>query len=362
MRYALTAILAVVGITAGLVTLNGCGSDTLPSYTYGGPGSSWTAALNDDGTFTITRADEVGGTTTLTVTGTYTRLSTGFVKLTVSSGTGTDAPSAGAEAYGLEIPGFAFLLKPIGSDSNLIPMVATSGCPTTDFDLNWILTDKDDAVSAANAASDFFGSFNYNATTGASTLPSKFALAGPYTSLGTGTVDNAQACANGIIEFTGGAIWLTAQGGALVHVEGSGPSDDQVIVAMPQAAITDTSSLGGSYAGLVFDKNEVSGNRIYPVVGAITETSSSQVTIVGTKLTDVETGTTESEYVTITSTGLDSPGDGFMKATITAGTDTGLMSCMVAKNVVSSGKNMLFCVSQSPGDNTKMFNLLLISK
>jgi hypothetical protein len=362
MRLALTIFLTLGVVTAGFVALNGCGSGTLPTYSYGGPGSAWTATLRDDGTFTITHADDLDSAVDLTVTGTYSRLTSGFVKLTVTGSVGADGPSNGDEAYGLEIPGFAFLLKPIGEDSNLIPMVATSACPTTNFALNWIVTDKEDSSSASSTSSDFFGTFAYNATTGVSTLPSKYALGGPYTSLGSGTIDGAAACADGIIEFTGGAIWLTSQGGALVHAPGSGPSNDQVIVAMPQTAITDTSSMGGEYAGLVFDKSESSGGRIYPVAATATETSGSVLTLTGTKITDVDTGTTSADSVTITTTALDSPSNGFIKATIQAGLDSGVMSCMAAKNVVSSGKNMLFCVSQSPGDNTKMFNLLLVSK
>jgi hypothetical protein len=38
------------------------------------------------------------------------------------------------------------------------------------------------------------------------------------------------------------------------------------------------------------------------------------------------------------------------------------MICQAATNVVSTGKNMLFCAGLSDGDNTKLYNLILVSQ
>lgn len=348
----------------GFIVVNGCSKEQkVPTYSYGGPGSAYTATLSDDGTFTITHAPSVGATVTMTITGTYSRLASGFVKLTVTGSTGSGAPASGSTALGLEVPGFALLLKPAGNESEVIPMVVAGQCPTADMTLNWMVTDKDDATSAASTSADYLGVFQYTASTNSATLPNKYALQA-FTSLGSGTVGTLSTCSNGILNFTGGAMWLTSQGGALVHATGSGPTNDQVIVAMPSSTISSTTGFAGSYAGLVFDKTATdgSGNRIFPVSVSMTSPSASTMTGTGTKMTDVEANTLSTDSATLTISSIDSPQNGFMKGTISIGGSTGTMGCMAKANVVDSNKNMMFCIAQSPQNNTKMFNILLISK
>jgi len=63
--------------------LGGCGDDNTSSstdYSYAGAGTKWSFTLKADGTFT---AEE--STYSVSIAGTFSRLSTGFVKLSITS-------------------------------------------------------------------------------------------------------------------------------------------------------------------------------------------------------------------------------------------------------------------------------------
>ena len=116
---------------------------------YSGPGSKWDITFHDNGSFGIDKYASASSTTSdFTVTGTYTDLSSGFKKLTVGAVTGTGGPSVGDLAYGLEIPGYVFVLKPLSGDQ-IIPMVISGTCPTADFTDNWVMVNIPASVSVA---------------------------------------------------------------------------------------------------------------------------------------------------------------------------------------------------------------------
>jgi len=340
-----------------------CSSKT-PEYSYAGPGSKWGVTLKEDGTFTITHAPDVESDVDMTVNGTYTRLSTGFVKLVVTSATGTDAPSAGEEAYGLEIPGFAFILKPVGEDSNVIPMVASGSCPTANMAANWIMLEKNDTADASSSVQDWYGTFTHNVSTNVSTVATKYSLVNT-TDQGSNTISGT-TCDAGLMHLEGDNVdmFLTSGNGAIVHTNIDDENDDSFIVAFPTETISAASALDGTYAGIVFDKSASSGseNRIFPMKVTFTATSDTLAAAVGTKLTDVETGEEDSGTATIALTSFNSPSAGFARGTITSNSQTGNVVCNVNTNVQSTGKKVLFCIAQSPGNTTKHFNFLAVSK
>ena len=84
-------------------------------------------------------------------------------------------------------------------------------------------------------------------------------------------------------------------------------------------------------------------------------------------MTDVTTGATSADSVTVTlSNAINEIGgtsaNGFMTGTISDGVGTGNMICMVDPDAVGSGKKIVSCVGQSPGDVNQMFNVLFVSK
>jgi hypothetical protein len=159
-------------------------------------------------------------------------------------------------------------------------------------------------------------------------------------------------------------MYLTTNGGAIVRTGIDTPSngnDDNVIFGFSQQTVGDIGNVAGDYAGLLFDANQASGSQISPV----SVTCASNGTCTGNIVTDIETNTLSAESVTISLTTVDNPSTGFITGTITnsePGSIAGNMACMANADAQGTGKNIVSCVGQSPGDATEMFNVLLVSK
>ena len=343
-----TFITLILGITA---MFTACSSDSSPSdTTYNGPGSRYVTTFRSDGTFTLIQYPDASSTTAdITVDGTYTTLSTGFKKLTVTSATGTGAPSAGDEAYGIEVPGYVFVLKPLGSGDQIIPMVTSGACPSADMTANWAVVNLDSGATVASA--DLGGTFNYDYATSTASVPAKFDVSGG--SLGSNTIGTG-SCSDGIMTIGNVDMYLTDSGGAIVNTDTSDPNNATYIFAFAQTAIGTKSSLDGTYAGLVFNDSGASGSKISPV-----KLVCSSGTCTGNAYTDVETGALDSGTVTLTLGTPDTLGDGLILATIdmTGGT-TGNVICTIDKNAGTSTDIIGSCTGQDPGDTSKMFNVL----
>ena len=121
-----------------LLFLNGCGTTSSggTSYSYTATGSLWSFSINSSAS-TWSGTESVSG---VSVSGTYTTASTGFMKLTVTSASGTGAPSVGASAWAVQIPGVAFFVNPIlSSESNILLGLSAGTCPTaTSTSYNYI--------------------------------------------------------------------------------------------------------------------------------------------------------------------------------------------------------------------------------
>ena len=154
-------------------------------------------------------------------------------------------------------------------------------------------------------------------------------------------------------------MYLTENGGAIVHTQISDPDDSSFIFALAQSAIGDIDNADGDYAGILFDESAGSGDRIQPIT-----VSCGSGTCTGFIVTNVVSGTTSADSVTITlNGGVDTPVDGFVTGTITDDNgDTGNLACMADYDALGSGSKIVSCVGQSPGDNTNMFNVILTSK
>lgn len=361
--------LSVATLTGSL--LAGCGgssSGDVASVDYNGPGSKWDLSMKDDGTFHIDHRPDIDSAIDYTVDGTYVRNDSGFVSLTVTGGGGADAPAAGSKAWALEVPGYAMMLKPVDSDQ-LVAMVKAGECPTADFDANWVIVKQDTSggnADADNSGRDFAGTFSFDYASQTPGLPLKKALSAGHPSVTSGGIDPGDVvCENGILNIPGAVMYLTANGGAIVHTDGGSPSDeadDSFIFGLSQKQILNASDSDGDYAGMLFDDNMPDGSKINPV--ALSCTSG---TCTGNLVTDISTGATSADSVTVTLSGSinEIGGDsanGFMTGTISDGAGTGNMICMVDPDAVNSGKKIVSCVGQSPGNTDDMFNVLFVSK
>ncbi len=352
----------LAGLLSGCALLGyGCSDDSSgdgssSALNYNGPGSKWDFTL-DDGAFTITRRATVEAAVSLTVEGTYERMASGFLVLTVASASGEDAPEAGDRAWAIEVPGYALILKPMDSDSDqVIPMVAAGSCPTSDVDGNWVMVKKDSDAAADDADRDFFGTFAFDYDTGSANLPMRRALANAFQDGGQQALAGG-ACSDGIMSVEDAVMYLTSNGGAIVHTQINEPDDGSFIFALGAKTIGNTTNLTANYAGVLFDDSSANGEKIQPVA-----MSCNAGNCTGTIVTDVTTGATSAETVTVTLNGAaDAFGAGLITGTIASGADTGNLACMADVDVLETGRKMVSCVGQSPGDNSNMFNVLFTS-
>ena len=354
-----TTLLAIAGMTTMLYACGGSdgSDDDFEARAYTGAGSKWDVSLDaDDNTFVVTLRASASDPVVLTVEGTYESFASGFLRLTVGSASGTDAPSPGDQAWALEIEGYAFILKPIDPSSDqIIPMINAGDCPTSDIAANWVMVKSNN--DATSATTDFYGEFNYAVATDTPSLPAKYSLT--HATVTGGGIPGTGTCEDGLMLVSDAEMFLTASSGAIVHTDITNPTNSQIIFAFEQKAISDIANTDGDYAGLLFDGSETGGDRVQAVSVDCTSGACT-----GTIVTDLVNNTLSTDTVTINLSGtVDSPLDGFVTGTIDDGGMTpGNLSCMFDIDVLGSGKKIVSCVGQSPGGNTDMFNVLLVSK
>lgn len=272
-----TLVLAAVTLTAVFFSCSvnsvSSGTSLVTSGTagaYQGAGSRWQVDFTTSD-FNLKYFPTVSATTeTLSVSGTYVQYTSGFRKLTVTTATGASAPSPGQEAYGFEIPGFAFFLKPIGSDSEPIVMLDSGTCPAgSSFNANWIIAKFDSGVSMT-VTQDNFGTASFNTSLGVSSTAS-IEQREPIgaTVLTTRNITyNYNTCANSVLSFSPSMgetvdMFFTSNGGALVHSY-NGSTHDSIIFAAPKHTGDVTqAALAGTYSVLVFD-DSASSNKLFP--------------------------------------------------------------------------------------------------
>jgi hypothetical protein len=357
-----TLALASIGVGCDIGGYGGSSGSGGDSYAYSGPGSVWAVDLESDGSFFIDKSDTLGGAVTLSVYGTYERFDNGFIELTVWSATGVDAPSPGDMAMAVEVPGFAFMLRPLDESSEIIPMVISGDCPSEDVTGNWIMTTCNQSGGSCDATDnsrDLLGTFAYDFEASTASLPSRYALADG-SSLGSNDIGSA-TCTDGIMSVDDALMYLTSNQGAIVQISPSDHDEAQHVLALPQEVIT-LSDLAGDYVGLGFDKTDETSFAVSMTINdAGTSASIFQVDD-----EDLEAGTPGSSVATIAFSAANSISgnseDGWITGTLSVSGDPDRpIYCMAASNVAGSGKNMLLCIGQSPGDATQFYNLAMVS-
>lgn len=333
-----------LSILFSLFSLLGClggsdsGSSSSSTNSYQGPGSEWSAELGSS-SFKLTESEE-----SLVIEGELEELSSGFKKLTVSSSSGTGAPTVGSQAYGLDIPGVVFFLKPLEANSEIITMVKSGACPTSSVTMNWVIAKMDINGDASSSGQDIFGTFTSDGST--ASIPSKYALDG--TSL-TPTSLGAITCSSGKASITGADLYLTESGGTIVRTgtNTSSDDDDGIIVGMPGVSVA-SGDMDGDFIGLVF-----AGGETYPVSVNI---SGSTVEV---ESINVETGVADGTIDdTMTISAFNSPSAGFVAGTLSGGES---VRCNANPNV-SGGVGFLNCSGEDPSDNTELFALMVVEK
>lgn len=353
------SLLTVVLALTAILSLTNCSSDDDEASTsvYQGAGSRWTAAFTG-GNFVLSHFDEATDTTAdMVINGTYVDYSTGFRFMTVTSATGTGAPAAGSEAYGFEVPGFAFFLKPVDGGEEPLVMVNGTSCPTADFNANWVIASYDSSVTL-DATKDVFGfaSFVFDGASSTATIDQLEPEAATNIGQNTSTFDSA-GCSNGVLTFSPGGgetvdMFFTANGGALVHSY-DGATHDNIIFAAPKASAAVTqAALAETYSVLVFDDNGGAGDKLFP--GKLVIPASGAASF--QEIDNVETDTLTGPAIPVTAFTAVGASPGLFTAAIDAGGADGRMSCTF---IPFSGTKVIACTGYADdGVRTAPFFLL----
>lgn len=330
--------------SCGNESTDGTGGGTTNSYSYAGPGSNWTASIGTT-TFSLSEADSG-----MQVDGSVETLSSGFKRLTVTSASGAGAPSPGDQAYGLDVPGVVFLLKPLETNSEIISMVAAGDCPSGTTSMNWIITKMDSNADSDSATQDILGTAQFSGST--ASLTGIYSLTGA--DLGTNSL-GAFSCSSGKATVSGAEMYLTQAGGAIVRTGYDTPSDDTddgIILAMPGQSVS-SGDADGNYAGLVFTSGDT-----YPINATVSGSSVSVAQV------DPDTGNPSGSISdTINISSFNSPTTGFVSGSLNSDSAKKVM-CNINTDVVNSGKSIVFCsgMDSTGGANDGLFAVLLISK
>ena len=154
-------------------------------------------------------------------------------------------------------------------------------------------------------------------------------------------------------------MYLTSNGGAIVHtgaVTANDETDDNVIFALGSKAISAIGNLDGNFAGVLFDEGGSSASILPVTMSCASGACTANI------VSDVTAGTLSGDSATLNMSGtVDAPETGFVAGTISSGGGNGSLVCMADIDVLDAGKKIVSCIGQSPGDNTKMFNVLFVS-
>jgi len=344
------ATLGVILATCGVDFKIGDGSGQ--SVTYAGLGSYWLIEKQGDGNFVITLHDDSRAAVRGSVTGQWRTQASGFVKLTVSRGTGEFADVAtGVVAYGIEIPGSLFILK-VPNDDKLIYMPALGVCPVGTFTSNGLIINADNLI------------YNNGTVTHGEIVIDMVS--------GTGTADGREfgddsnvpdpnpstfnfACDQGEVLITDGDTThdgvMTNSGLGVINAEGG-------ILMLPQDTTVTLADLAGEYAGIVYLAADDEGRREVSAINmtfAAGGTSASAYVLDSVEDDGVMSGSAVTFAVADLPVGSIPGAFKYSAAGDVSNTTTGLGIMIVVDDLDGSGKTFIAGFGQEPNSTEPYF-------
>ncbi|MEM7219793.1 MAG: hypothetical protein AAF515_15600 [Pseudomonadota bacterium] len=318
---------------------------------YAGPGSHWEIELGSDGEFQISFQPTLDGEVAMTVGGDYQRTAAGFINMTVAEADGEGAPEPGDTAWGLEAPGLAFFLQPTDADG-FISMVTAGDCPNEVMNSIWNTVRGRSELDASDADADLFGGFTFDPASGNAVVSHRFALDAEFTDQGPSAIGTG-TCEQGLMRVPDANIYLTDNGGAIVHVQPD-EDDGSIIFALPSEPIDAVADIDGAYAGIAFSGSEELAEAPTRAFTAQCDAGSCAA-----ELMDVASGETSGETFGVELTGtLNLPLPGQLTGTLVDGADSTPLAC----NVLVRDATVLSCVGRAPDDPSQLLNLLLVEQ
>lgn len=322
-------------------------SGNYTAYSYSGSGSntSWRVVLNSSGAFA-----GIESNSSTSVLGTYVRdLTTGFVKITITSASGSAAPTGlPLNIEGVELLGIALVMQPIlSSENSVIVGVLSGNCSPNSYVNNYIYTQFTSSANMTDSTG-WLGTASW-ASSGVAGIPSAFNLAS-YSGASPVFATTSGACINGVANLSGVGLAYSMANSLFVKLT-SGAS----LLALPVQTVGTMANMNANYNGLVFDGTS---NTTSPIQTVLTATGSSAALTLSNVGTDLLTST--GTYASLTLNSVDAPSPGFIEGTITS--SGGAQNIVCLANLGLKLHNSLFCVGQNPANAAKPVGVYLISR
>lgn len=329
---------------------------------FAGPGSDWSIDVVDSN-FTLKES-----TNSVEAKGTYEKLSSGFLKLTVSEATGTGAPAADTTTLALHLPDFMFLMQPF-SGSQLIPMVVSGVCPTGGIIHNFVALKANDPDIVGH-----YGALHWDVNSSTVEVDGSFSGGNTSTNNGPDTLSSTMAqsnCSEGTATQGDLTMYLSHSGGSIINSNTTDTTQAHYMFGMESEPLDNWSDLDGEWYGLVFD------GRLTPEVIPVKATISSTGSDASAALTaiDPETGNASGslgtdpnvDALTFVDKDFTVGGRGYNGmfkldfAHIGTGTFEG--GCMADVDIQdSASKKIIICSGESPNHSSYNYNLILVYK
>lgn len=347
-------ILSLIVLGASLCA-SGC-SPTSSTTVYMGSGSKWrwTVSSTSATAGTISGAES---TLSLTTSGTYTKSSNGLmlVDLTTSSNPLRIYPG---KYFALEASGVAFFMKPLISSSESQPLVhvAYRACPTSTLTGNWIYAQHATASDYSLSTFGPFGTYELTLSSGITsvTFPTSHALDAAYTSVTNSlTLSGTCSSSTAVADSPYGPMFLNSGGTGLLKTTSA-----EATLMLPATTIGDLSTLNGLYSGIGYDGS----TAITFPISAIASSSGATGTINTSYISTTDLSTSAGTGPTFALTAVDTPSPGMIQATVTISSSTGNVACIASARALETSKKVIWCVGQSPSQNSKPFNAFLVSQ
>lgn len=328
---------------------NSSNTTTVNNSKYIGPGSIWNVVLdNDNNTFNITRQNDINSTIDNTITGSFAKDSSGFIKMTIESST-TGTPAVGSITYAVDIPNYAFILKIDNIDIPLV-MIPSGNCPTSDFNSNALMVNNTDGEDATNTNGNFYHTIYLNKSTNEMTFPKAYDLVNHSQQADEDDVIDTSSCENGILQIPeeDSILFFTNNDGYIAQLING--NKEEIIYGLSQKLITAKSNFDADYYGFRYDATNTAK------VEAV-EFSCTNGVCDGKKLGDA----VNNININLSNT-VDNPATGFINGTINIGSKSGSIACAIDINTNNTTTKLIACIAQSPDDNTELYSLILASK
>lgn len=344
-------------LVSALLLAVSCAEPAPPQpFTYAGP-SVWTLDFSENNLFSLKFGTSVGGADS-EIVGTYNRTGLGFTYLSIASFLDDELE----QMYSVEAQGKTLILRLEQSTSEFVPMLSSPECPEASFVANYVALELGASADATDAAQAWFGTFSHNISDGTSQLATQYPLT---TNTDLGEFDWAGlACAEGTGIVGTDRFFFSSVGDAIVHTDPANPATDTMLVTMPIDTLESAFDMDGNYAAIVLNKARDADTeyRTYGMDLKYTASGGGSATATGYSVTDIPSSVIGDATVTFAFTDYNLPSDGFMQGTVNIGSGTGKITCSTTMNLHGTSKKVLYCIGQSPDDNTKQFSMFAVSR